>query len=332
MLKRLVQPTNNRARIYSRDGTLIVDTATLLSRGHLSRKQRDSSKTKTFWTRMTYWLIDKDLPVYREIGGAKGTMYPEVRMALSGSSTAMLLLDEKGQQIVSMAVPIRRMRAVQGVLLLSTKPGEIDDILMEERLGILALAIIALLAAIMTSFLLARTVAGPMRRLSAAAEHVSGNIAARHELPQFMNRKDEVGQMASAFRSMTAALYRRIEASEKFAADVAHELKNPLTAARSTAEALAYAKTEEQRDQLVQQIQHELKRLNRLISDVANTSRLEAELARQHLEPVDVTGVLHSITDIFRDILSGETRRIKLDIEPARFDDAFVVKGADGRL
>ena len=94
---------------------------------------------------------------------------------------------------------------------------------------------------------------------------------------------------------MTASLYRRIEASEKFAADVAHELKNPLTAARSTAESLSYARTDEQRDQLVSQIQIELKRLNRLITDVSNASRLDAELALQQREPVDLTGVLNGV-------------------------------------
>ncbi len=332
VLKRLIQPTHNRARIYGRDGTLIVDTAALLSRGQIANRRKEGTRTKNFWTRLTYWLIDKDLPVYREIGSAKGTVLPEVRMALSGSTTPMLLLDEKGQQIVSMAVPIRRMRTVQGVLLLSTKPGEIDDILMEEKLNILALAVVALIGTIVTSLLLARTVAGPMRRLSAAAEQVSRNITARHDLPTLSGRNDEVGQMASAFRAMTAALYRRSEASEKFAADVAHELKNPLTAARSTAEALAYAKTEEQRQQLIQQIQHELKRLNRLISDVSNASRLEAELARQQLEPVDARRVLSSVTDIFRDILTCESRRILLDVGPEPFEGAYVVKGDEGRL
>ena len=98
--------------------------------------------------------------------------------------------------------------------------------------------------------------------------------------------------MATAFREMTASLYRRIEASERFAQDVAHELKNPLTAARSTAEALAYAKTPEQQQELVRQIQEELKRLNKLITDVSNASRLDAELALQETEPVDVRQVL----------------------------------------
>ena len=99
--------------------------------------------------------------------------------------------------------------------------------------------------------------------------------------------------MATAFREMTASLYRRIEASERFAQDVAHELKNPLTAARSTAESLTYAKNPEQQAELVRQIQGELKRLNKLITDVSDASRLDAELALQETEPVDMCAVLH---------------------------------------
>jgi two-component system sensor histidine kinase ChvG len=230
-----------------------------------------------------------------------------------------------------MAVPIQRMKSVQGVLLLSTRPGEIDDVLIQERQLILSVSLLALLAMLAASLLLARTIADPMRRLSEAARHVSGNIRARAELPVFPNRSDEVAQLASAFRAMTSALYRRIEASEKFAADVAHELKNPLTAARSTAEALAYAKSESSRAELVQQIQNELKRLNRLITDVSNASRLDAELALQQTERVDLRLLLAGVIDVFRDMLDGCKRRINLDIPP-RPADAFVVRGHEGRL
>ena len=171
-----------------------------------------------------------------------------------------------------------------------------------------------------------------MSRLSEAAQNVSQNIAARQELPDFSGRRDEVGQMGRAFRAMTAALYKRIEASEKFAADVAHELKNPLAAARSTAEALSYAKTEEDRTELMVQIQSELKRLNRLINDVSNASRLDAELARQHMQPLSVRTVLDSVNGIFRDLLSNDTRKMVLVIEPVASEAAYTISGNDGRL
>lgn len=337
VLRRLMPRTKNvRARIYARDGTLIVDSAQILQRGQIARNEpvpADRPKARTIWTRIAEKLNGSDLPVYQEIGTASGTTYPEVRMALgSGIATPMVLLTKDGEQIVSIAAPIRRLGAVQGVLLLSTKPGEIDDILDAERKVIFTFAAIALLATILASMLLARTVAGPMRRLSAAAEHVSHNITARHDLPEFKGRNDEIGQMAAAFRSMTAALYRRIEASEKFAADVAHELKNPLTAARSTAESLTYAKSEEQRNQLVAQIQIEIQRLSRLITDVSNASRLDAELARQLTEPVDLTVVTKGIVSTFRDILSEQTKSISIDLPAASAGQNLVVEGHEGRI
>lgn len=336
VLRRLIHPTKTRARIYSKDGTLIVNSAALLSRGQLSRAELapppKRPRTKNFWTRLTAWLIDKELQVYKEIGTANGTLYPEVRDALEGRLSAMVLLDQGGEQLVSVAVPIERRNKVQGVLLLSTRPGEIDNQIWAGRKVLWSLAAVALLATLGTTFWLAQTVAGPMQRLSQAADHVSHNISARQELPEYPGRTDEVGQMAAAFKAMTSALYRRIEASENFAADVAHELKNPLAAARSTAEGLGYAKSPEQREQLVQQIQLELKRLNRLISDVSNASRLDAELARQKNRPVDVTSVLESVIQIFRDILQEDTRKVSLRIDAAKSDGAYTVNGDNGRL
>jgi two-component system, OmpR family, sensor histidine kinase ChvG len=337
ILKRLSLPTKTRARIYDRDGTLVVDSATLLTKGQTLKPDPAATNakvqpTKNFWTRLKSWLIDRDLPVYREIGSGNGLLYPEVRMAMTGTSTPMLLLTDAGEQIVSMAVPIKRQTSVQGVLLLSTRPGDIDAVLDEERSLIWTIAAVALGATILTSLLLARTVAGPMRRLSESADHVSRSISARQELPEFDGRVDEVGQMASAFRSMTLSLYRRIEASERFAADVAHELKNPLAAARSTAESLGYAKSEEQRAQLVAQIQHELKRLNRLITDVSNASRLDAELARKQMRPVDMTLVADTVASIFRDDATTGGRYVKVAIDAPRSSSEFIVEGDEGRL
>jgi two-component system, OmpR family, sensor histidine kinase ChvG len=339
ILRRLLQATDTRARVYAQDGTLITDTAQRLVRGSLLARANPTAvtpgqmrtKIKTSWTRYLSWLLPGELPIYREIGTANGTAYPEVRMALSGSTTPMLLVTDKGQQIVSFAVPIQSRKAIQGVLLLSTRPGEIDEILSEERNVIFGLATLALAATLLASFLLARTIAGPMHRLSEAAENVSHNINARRELPDLASRVDEVGQMTAAFQKMTDSLYRRIEASERFAQDVAHELKNPLTAARSTAEAMAYAKTPEQRQELVRQIQGEISRLNRLITDVSEASRLDARMTFEGTEPVDVRDILRGVADVFRDRLGPG--RLRLDIDPAPLHGtAYIVQGHEARL
>lgn len=337
VLKKLVKPTNLKARVYSQKGTLILDSDTLFADAPNAAAAAgagdEAPRLKNFWTRLHYWLINKELKVYRELGTANGFLYPEVKLAAEkGVETPLLLLNRHGQQIVSMAEPVRRGSKVMGVLFVSTQSGEIDTILWEERWLILQIAGVAMLVAIAMSYLLARTVADPMRRLAKAANHVSQNIQARRELPDFSNRRDEVGKMGRAFTAMTESLFRRIEASEKFAADVAHELKNPLAAARSTAEAMSYARTDEDRALLATEIQTELKRLNRLINDVSNASRLDAELARQEMNPLNIKTVLDSVTGIFADMLADDSRKISLIMGPAAHEGHYVVRGNDGRL
>jgi two-component system, OmpR family, sensor histidine kinase ChvG len=334
-------PATTRARVYGTEGVLIVDSDRLLKSGQLTAHdstdradQRDGrQRVKTAWTRFMAWLQRGQIPVYREVEGANGKSYPEVAAALRGGhSTAILLITELGQQIVSVATPIIYRGEVQGALLLSTRPGVIDEVLQAERNNLLGLALTALAATLIASLLLYRTIAGPMRRLSAAAEHVSHNIGARAKLPQLAGRADEIGQMIAAFRTMTESLYRRIEASELFAREVAHELKNPLTAARSTAESLAYVKTPEMRDELVRQIQGELTRLNKLISDVSDVSRLGAELAYGDTQPVDVREVLRGVMAIFQDRFSDKLR-LDLDIQDRWLPDgSFIVMGHEARL
>jgi two-component system sensor histidine kinase ChvG len=335
ILRKLVGPASLKARIYSAKGTLILNSETLFSDDPKSNAGADNSpapRLRNFWTRLNYWVINKELKVYRELGTANGFLYPEVKKAAQkGVETPILLLNRRGQQIVSMAEPIKRGNKILGVLLVSTKPGDIDDVLWDERWLILQIAAMALLVSIGSSLVLERTVAGPMRRLSDAAYQVTQNISARQELPDLTERRDEVGQTSRAFVAMTNALYRRIEASEKFAADVAHELKNPLAAARSTAEALAYAKSDDDRTGLVQEIQTELKRLNRLINDISSTSRLDAELARQRMQVIDIRAVLDTVKSLFSDMLTDDTRKIRLIVEPAA-PVSYLVRGNDGRL
>ncbi len=338
VLKKVVGPADLKARIYSAKGTLILNGDTLFSNDEPSSEQASltadepAPRLKNFWTRLHYWVINKELKVYRELGTANGFLYPEVkRAAQNGVETPILLLNRHGQQIVSMAEPIKRGNKILGVLLLSTNPGDIDDVLWDERWLILQIAAMALLVAIGSSLVLERTVAGPMRRLSEAANRVTQNISAREQLPDLTGRRDEVGQTGRAFGARTNALYRRIEASENIAADVAHELKNPLAAARSTAEALAYARSDADRSELVQEIQTELKRLNRLINDISSASRLDAELARQEMQPVDVRTVLENVNSLFSDMLADDTRNIRLIVDPGTAA-AYTVRGNDGRL
>jgi two-component system, OmpR family, sensor histidine kinase ChvG len=344
ILRNLIRPGDVRVRIYNRESVKLIDSdgvsavrvERLPTADGAGEAIERSEKLRTAWTRMTAWVMRSPLQVYREIGSGKVTDYPEVQEALGGQVTSVLLLNDKGEQIISVFAPIQRLKAIPAFVWMTTRPGDIESILWRERRPFFAFSFVALLTTLLASILLNRTIGGPMKELATAAEHVSRHINARHEIPELTGRRDEVGEMAAAYRRMTAALYRRIEASDRFAQDVAHELKNPVAAARSTAEAMTYAKTDQKRDELSRQIQGELKRLNRLISDVSNASRLDAELALQETEPVDVASIVTNITGVFRDIQKGRDDApcsIELAVvpDPAR-PGTFVIDAHEGRL
>lgn len=338
VLAQVIKGTTTRARVYASDGTPIVDSDDFDLRPNPasfgpSTSESPVIKPKNFWTRALSWRVQSPLTVYQDISDINGMSFREVGAALrEGSSNGLLLMTDQGEQVVAYATPIIRLGKVEGALMLSTKPREIDDLLFEERLRILGLAIIAFGATLVASMLLARTVAGPMRRLSEAAEHVSVDINASCHLPKFEGREDEIGQLARSFGKMTDSLRRRIEASEKFAADVAHELKNPLTAARSTAESLVYARTDAQRDELVRTISAELQRLNRLITDVSNASRLDAELARQQTRVVDLRDVVQGVVATFRDISSDDPRNLNIEFMSSAVFGSTLIVGHEGRI
>ena len=338
ILRPLVKPTGSRARVYNRDGALILDSDTFYSRGEVLRYDLpppDAEKPDAlsrFWQTVTTRMSQYDLPLYTEIGGANGKAYPEVATALTGTSVPIVRINDKGELVVSVAVPIQRMRAVLGVLLLSTRGGDIDNIVAAERWGIVRVSLFAAAVTIVLSIILANTIAGPVQRLSAAAERVRHSVRARAEIPDFTDRTDEIGHLSGALRDMTNALYKRIDAIENFAADVAHELKNPLTSLRSATETLPLARTDGSKERLMEIIKHDVKRLDRLISDISDASRLDAELAREDAKTVDMAELLRTTVSLFNDIHRDDTPEVVLDIAYAPGAWPYRVMGHDSRL
>jgi two-component system sensor histidine kinase ChvG len=234
--------------------------------------------------------------------------------------------------VVSVAVPVQRLRAVLGVLLLSTRGGDIDNIVAAERWGIVRMSLFAAAVTVVLSMILANTIAGPVQRLAAAAERVRHSVKARAEIPDFTDRTDEIGHLSGVLRDMTQALYRRIDAIESFAADVAHELKNPLTSLRSATETLPLAKTANAKERLMEIIQHDVKRLDRLISDISDASRLDAELAREDANPVDTSELLRTTVSLFNDIHRDDTAEVVLEIAYSSGARPYRCIGHDSRL
>ena len=339
ILRPLVKPTGSRARIYNRDGALILDSDTFYSRGEVLRYDLPPPSVESpeglvsFWQSLKTNMSRYDhLPLYTEIGGANGKAYPEVATALTGTPVPIVRINDKGELVVSVAVPIQRMRAVLGVLLLSTRGGDIDNIVAAERWGIVRVSLFAAAVTIVLSIILANTIAGPVQRLANAAENVRHSVKARAEIPDFTDRSDEIGHLSGALRDMTSALYRRIDAIESFAADVAHELKNPLTSLRSATETLPLAKTADAKERLMEIIKHDVKRLDRLISDISDASRLDAELAREDAKQVDMAELLRTTVSLFNDIHRDDTPEVVVDIAYAPGAHPYRVTGHDSRL
>jgi two-component system sensor histidine kinase ChvG len=187
---------------------------------------------------------------------------------------------------------------------------------------------------VILSLLLSSTIANPLRRLAAAAVRVRQGAKSREEIPDFSFRQDEIGNLSIALRAMTTALYDRIDAIESFAADVSHELKNPLTSLRSAVETLPLARTEESKKRLMDVIQHDVKRLDRLITDISDASRLDAELARADDKPVDMEKLLTDMMTIWREVRARQ-KAVTLDFTIDRKNAAkggFIVLGHDLRL
>ncbi|HET8920030.1 MAG TPA: sensor histidine kinase [Xanthobacteraceae bacterium] len=337
ILRRLVSPTKTRARIYDRDGALLVDSRNLFGRGDILRYDLpppSAEKPGVFeraFIALRMWLGRGDLPLYRELGPDDGKGYTEVARALDGQNASMVRINERGDVIVSVAVPVQRFRAVRGALMLSTQGADIDDMVEAERLAILKVFLIAAAVMVVLSILLAGTIAEPVRRLADAAERVRRRIRSRIEIPDFTRRRDEIGHLSGTLRDMTNALYSRIEAIESFAADVAHELKNPLTSLRSAVETLPLAKSDESRSRLLSIIQHDVKRLDRLISDISDASRLDAELQRQEAAPVDFAKLLSTLVAGANEVKREDCVEVTLRFEGGS-GRGFQVPGHDSRL
>jgi two-component system sensor histidine kinase ChvG len=347
LLRRLVSPTRTRARVYDRDGYLLLDSRALAGRTNILRfdlpavnappASETSNESSSYLEHLIdagrRWTRRPELPLYEDIGAGNGKAYPEVASSLLGAPQSVVRANAKGETIIAVAVPIQRFRSVRGALLLSTLGGDIDAILDAERWGIIRIFLVSAGVMLLLSLLFAGTIAEPMRWLAEAAERVRRGAKSRQEIPDFTDRQDEIGHLSGALRDMTKALYDRIDAIEHFAADVAHELKNPLTSLRSAVETLPIAKTESSRDRLLAVIKHDVGRLDRLISDISDASRLDAELARADMTVVDLSAVLNTVVGMAREIDCGDGVAVTLQIAVAEGQKPnWRVLGHDSRL
>ena len=343
VLKRLVNGTGVRAQIYDRAGRLTGDTRNLLpGSGRIETlplpppgetpDESWLSRIEGYYESIVQFFTGKP-KIYRETPLAGVAQEKEVYTALRGGVAKWERVNSEGELIVSVTVPIQRFKAVLGVLMLSTEGGDIDEVVRAERMQILQVFMVALAISLALSVLLANTIARPIRKLAEAAEAGGAREARpinpqRIRFPDLTARPDEIGYLSSALRRMTEALYDRIDAIESFAADVAHEIKNPLTSLRSAVETLRIAKTPEMQARLLAVIEKDVQRLDRLVTDISNASRLDAELTREEMDAFDIGELVRTIVDL--NTAQAADRGATLAITPLQ--DDMIVRGLEGRI
>jgi len=235
--------------------------------------------------------------------------------------------------VFSVAAPIMQGDKAVGVIALSSPAGEIDNLVRSEREQVLQMFVIAILVSIGLSLILASTIANPLSDLAAAAEFGGNDKSrkkspARVRIPDLSGRPDEIGRLSGAMRGMVSALYERIDSNEQFAADVAHEIKNPLASLRSAIGTMRVAKREDQRERLLEVIEHDVRRLDRLVSDISNASRLDSELVKEEEEQFDLLTMLRNLTEF----LGNEAQEKGVEFIADLPAEPIMVHGLEGRL
>ncbi len=324
MMRRLVEPTRTRARLFDIRGAQIADSRILRGPGDAIQvlelpPPRTEGPILSLADAVYDWIVDKlprrkRYPAYAESAAPRAEDYPEVEAALRGETGSAVRSDAAaGGLVFSVAIPVQRYKEVLGAVLLSTGSGEIDEELRTVRLELLRIFGVALLVTVLLSLYLAGTIARPIRRLAAAAERARGR-GARVEIPDFTRRRDEIGDLSGSLREMTDALFQRMSAIEHFAADVAHEIKNPLSSLKSAVETAARIEDPNNRQRLMAIILDDVERLDRLITDISDASRLDAELSRLELAPVDIAAMLRALADVDEATRGEDAPRLILDL------------------
>jgi len=251
----------------------------------------------------------------------------------SGETVARTARDSEGGFLFSVATPVTVRDETVGVVVLTSNSVEIDRLVRYEREQILQIFVLAVVLSVGLSLMLASTISNPLSDLAAAAElgrdRDSRRVApSRVRIPDLAARPDEIGRLSVALRGMVSALYDRIDANEQFAADVAHEIKNPLASLRSAVGSLRFVKKEEQRDKLLDVIEHDVRRLDRLVSDISNASRLDSELVKEAEEEFNLLKTLSNLCQYLSQQAGDKGVDFIIDL-PA---EPIIIHGLEARL
>jgi two-component system, OmpR family, sensor histidine kinase ChvG len=333
LINRLNNPVEQRVRLFRKTGQIIADT-------QIQPFEEESPPwtwTWKSWKRQSARFIDRaiesigsnpKLEVFREPDIASPQTFPEVARALNGIIASQYRRRADNVVVISVAAPILTTNSVAGAVLVTADTRDIIQAWRRERLTWFYVFLFALTFTLLMSIFLSRTITRPLKRLAVAAERVKLGRGREVTVPKFMDRHDEIGDLAAALSGMTDSLHSRMDAIEAFAADVAHELKNPLSSLRSAVDVLANARDPKVQQRLLDIIQHDVQRLDRLISDISDASRLDAELSRAQMTPFDLRLMLSTLVEIYRTAKTNQG--IKIVFKPPT--EAMNAQGLELRL
>ncbi len=338
IITRLVGPTDNRARLFSSDGGMLADSQFLAGDKRLFEEKLQNigyqSSIRERVVEGIHRFLDgftrsPDVPPTIDRPTVRASDFLEVATALEGELSTQLRARDDGNLVINIAVPVQRFRRVLGVVLLTAQTENIQQIVRAEQMLTVKIFFGTLIFTFFLSFFLGRTLVRPIRVLARAAERVRIGIGQEERIPEFAERMDEIGDLSRSLSDMTSALYRQIDGVERFAADVAHEIKNPLSSMRSALETLQMTDKPDLQERLFAVLEDDVKRMDRLITDISDASRVDAELTRGKMARIDLGVMLNMLSEAYR--TTGCKNGVKLEYSEQEAN-VYVVKGIDSRL
>ncbi|MBL1431086.1 MAG: sensor N-terminal transmembrane domain-containing protein [Robiginitomaculum sp.] len=302
-----------RVQLFDQFGEMITDSNILRDQVRVDPLS-PIREGLSFRSKLAIWLdnvgdtIGRLNPIANSKRLPRRTRAEEVSTALLGETVAGERVDENGERVVSVSVPVQHVVAVLGVV--TVESNDVEQIIAAERQALIPFIVVAVLVTLVSSLTLTFVIARPIRSLALAADRIKRGQVRRASIPDFSSRRDEIGDLSKSLESMTNALYDRLDAIESFAADVSHEIKNPLTSIRSAVEVLPKAKNAAAREKLLQILNSDVSRLDRLISDISSSSRLDIDLARARAEPINLPLFMRDIVEMYEHNSISESVKI----------------------
>lgn len=322
-----------RIRVFQPNGSLILDSVSaigLAAPRSTITTTLDRQQDGDFTDRLITWVrggviylsslmsSKQDYPLIRETQSAEATDYPGVLQALSGEAVPFIGRDRAGHVVLGVAVPIRNLRVVRGALLVTASGDQIEKDVTAVQYSFFQVSIGVLFATILIAYYLSRSITRPISQLAKAADQVRVSNARQIDLPRLTNRFDEIGELARDMTLMTRELQERAVATAGFAADVAHEIKNPLTSLRSAVETLERIKDKDQQKRLLKVIQADVVRLDRLISDISAASRIDHDMSEAEYETINLNEMIEEFVQSRKYALDQLNLSVSKSASPVR--------------